>query len=108
MLFHSLLDPGEPHLRVNQVQLVLSGVTDPHALAAAWQHTVDANPGLRTRLVWQETPEPLQVVRRRVTVPVTHHDWSGRTRRAPRGARGPATGCWPRTGRRASTWAPRP
>ncbi|MBB5928532.1 non-ribosomal peptide synthase/polyketide synthase [Streptomyces echinatus] len=77
MLFHSLLDPGG-RTYVNQVQLVLSGVTDPHALAAAWQHTVDANPGLRTRLVWQETPEPLQVVRRRVTVPVTHHDWSGR------------------------------
>ncbi|WP_063754198.1 non-ribosomal peptide synthetase [Streptomyces sp. NRRL WC-3725] len=78
MLFHSLLDPAG-RTYVNQVQLVLSGVTDPHALAEAWQHTADANPVLRTRLVWQETPEPLQVVRHRATVPVTHLDWSGRS-----------------------------
>ncbi|MEW2283896.1 non-ribosomal peptide synthase/polyketide synthase [Streptomyces sp. NPDC047841] len=76
MLFHSLLEPAA-RTYVNQVQLVLSGVTDPHALAEAWQHTADANPVLRTRLVWQETPEPLQVVRHRATVPVTHLDWSG-------------------------------
>ncbi|MET8771889.1 non-ribosomal peptide synthase/polyketide synthase, partial [Streptomyces sp. NPDC004658] len=76
MLFHSLLDPAG-RTYVNQVQLVLSGVTDPHALSEAWQHTADANPVLRTRLVWQETPEPLQVVRHRAPVPVTHLDWSG-------------------------------
>ncbi|WEO93119.1 non-ribosomal peptide synthase/polyketide synthase [Streptomyces sp. FXJ1.172] len=77
MLFHSLLDP-DGRTYVNQVQLVLSGVTDPQALAEAWQHTADANPVLRTGLVWQETAEPLQVVRHRATVPVTHHDWTGR------------------------------
>ncbi|GGW45917.1 non-ribosomal peptide synthetase [Streptomyces lucensis JCM 4490] len=77
MLFHSLLD-ADSRTYVNQVQLTLSGVTDPHALAEAWQHTADANPVLRTALVWQETPEPLQVVRHRAVVPVTHHDWSGR------------------------------
>ncbi|MFI0187757.1 non-ribosomal peptide synthase/polyketide synthase [Streptomyces sp. NPDC017082] len=75
MLFHSLLDPAA-RTYVNQVQLVLSGVTDPQALATAWQHTADANPVLRTRLVWQETPRPLQVVRHHATVPVTRHDWS--------------------------------
>ncbi|MFE3634311.1 non-ribosomal peptide synthase/polyketide synthase [Streptomyces sp. NPDC059168] len=77
MLFHSLLD-ADSRTYVNQVQFVLSGVTDPRALAEAWQHTADANPVLRTHLVWRETPEPLQVVRRRATVPVTHHDWSRR------------------------------
>ncbi|MDG9701520.1 non-ribosomal peptide synthetase [Streptomyces sp. DH37] len=76
MLFHSLMDP-DSRTYVNQAQLVLSGVTDPHALAEAWQRTADANPMLRTRLVWQETAEPLQVVQRRATVPVVHHDWSG-------------------------------
>ncbi|GGR87730.1 hypothetical protein GCM10010252_28150 [Streptomyces aureoverticillatus] len=75
MLFHSLLDP-DGRTYVNQVQLVLCGVTDPQALAEAWQHTADANPVLRTRLEWQETAEPLQVVQRRATVPVTHHDWT--------------------------------
>ncbi|WP_309060601.1 non-ribosomal peptide synthase/polyketide synthase [Streptomyces sp.] len=76
MLFHSLMDP-QARTYVNQVQVVLHGVTDPHALAEAWQCTADANPVLRTRLVWQETAEPLQVVERRAAVPVTHHDWSG-------------------------------
>ncbi|MFI8192533.1 non-ribosomal peptide synthase/polyketide synthase [Streptomyces sp. NPDC085946] len=78
MLFHSLMDP-DARTYVNQVQLVLRGVTDPDALAEAWQHTADANAVLRTRLVWQETAEPLQLVQHRATVPVTHHDWSGRS-----------------------------
>ncbi|MGV4925651.1 non-ribosomal peptide synthase/polyketide synthase [Streptomyces sp. BHT-5-2] len=78
MLFHTLLDPAS-HTYVNQVQLVLSGVRDPAALATAWQRTADANPVLRTRLVWAQTPEPLQVVQARATVPVTHHDWTGRS-----------------------------
>ncbi|GGV31215.1 non-ribosomal peptide synthetase [Streptomyces spectabilis] len=77
MLFHSLMDP-DARTYVNQVQLVLCGVTDPHALAEAWQRTADANAMLRTRLVWQETREPLQAVRHRATVPVAHHDWTGR------------------------------
>ncbi|MGW3678932.1 non-ribosomal peptide synthase/polyketide synthase [Streptomyces prasinus] len=77
MLFHSLMDP-RARTYVNQVQAVLHGVTDPHALAEAWRRAADANPVLRTRLVWQETAEPLQVVRQRAAVPVTHHDWTGR------------------------------
>ncbi|MET8546693.1 condensation domain-containing protein, partial [Kitasatospora sp. NPDC004799] len=77
MLFHSLLDPdGDTY--VNQVQLVLTGVSDPYALAEAWQRTADANPVLRTRLSWQDDAEPLQVVQHRAAVPVTHHDWTGR------------------------------
>ncbi|MFV0131783.1 non-ribosomal peptide synthase/polyketide synthase [Streptomyces sp. HMX87] len=76
MLFHSLMDP-DSRTYVNQVQLVLDGVTDPHALAEAWQRTVDANAMLRIRPVWQETTEPLQAVRRQARVPVTHHDWTG-------------------------------
>ncbi|MEU3370407.1 non-ribosomal peptide synthase/polyketide synthase [Streptomyces sp. NPDC006660] len=77
MLFHSLLDP-DGRTYVNQVQLVLSGVGDPHALAEAWQRTVDANPVLRSHPAWQESTEPVQVIRRRATVPVVHHDWTGR------------------------------
>jgi amino acid adenylation domain-containing protein/non-ribosomal peptide synthase protein (TIGR01720 family) len=76
MLFHSLLDP-DGRTYVNQVQVVLTGVTDPQALAEAWQRTVDANPMLRTRLTWQDTAEPVQVVQHRAAVPVIHHDWTG-------------------------------
>ncbi|MEW2165596.1 non-ribosomal peptide synthase/polyketide synthase [Streptomyces sp. NPDC007084] len=77
MLFHSLLDP-DGRAYVNQVQLVLTGVTDPYALAEAWQRTVDANPVLRSHPAWQESTEPVQVIRPRATVPVAHHDWTGR------------------------------
>ena len=76
MLFHSLLEP-DSGTYLNQVQLVLSGVTDAEALAEAWQRTADANPILRTRFGWQDSAEPVQVVRQRAVVPVTHHDWSG-------------------------------
>ncbi|MET7765781.1 non-ribosomal peptide synthase/polyketide synthase [Streptomyces sp. NPDC005393] len=77
MLFHSLVDPASDAY-FNQVQLGLTGVTDPVALATAWQRTADANPILRTRLVWEDTPEPLQVVQRRAAVRIVHHDWTGR------------------------------
>ncbi|MEU1805438.1 non-ribosomal peptide synthase/polyketide synthase [Streptomyces sp. NPDC019937] len=78
MLFHSLVDPASDAY-FNQVQLRLTGVTDPRALATAWQRTTDANPILRTHLVWADTPEPLQVVTRRATLRITHHDWTGRS-----------------------------
>ena len=74
MLFHGLVDPAA-HTYFNQIQTHLSGVHDPAALAAAWQQTVDATPALRGRLAWEGVPEPVQVVRRHVTVPVTHADW---------------------------------
>ncbi|MFI0776430.1 non-ribosomal peptide synthase/polyketide synthase [Streptomyces sp. NPDC021212] len=78
MLFHSLVDPASDAY-FNQVQLRLTGVTDPRALATAWQRTTDANPILRTHLAWADTPEPLQVVRRRATLRIDHHDWTGRS-----------------------------
>ncbi|MFI0817472.1 non-ribosomal peptide synthase/polyketide synthase [Streptomyces sp. NPDC021098] len=78
MLFHSLVDPASDAY-FNQVQLRLTGITDPGALATAWQRTTDANPILRTHLAWADTPEPLQVVRRRATLRIAHHDWTGRS-----------------------------
>jgi amino acid adenylation domain-containing protein/non-ribosomal peptide synthase protein (TIGR01720 family) len=76
MLFHGLLEPdGTTYL--NQVQLVLDGVTDAEALAEAWQRTADANPILRTRLSWQDSAAPVQVVQQRAAIPVAHHDWTG-------------------------------
>ncbi|GLW14755.1 non-ribosomal peptide synthetase [Streptomyces sp. NBRC 13847] len=76
MLFHGLMDPSS-QAYFNQVQLVLSGVRDAAALATAWQQASDANPMLRTRLEWERTAQPLQIVQTRATVPVTHHDWTG-------------------------------
>ncbi|HWG97935.1 MAG TPA: condensation domain-containing protein, partial [Pilimelia sp.] len=74
MVFHSLVEEGA---YVDQLQVRLAGVADPDALVRAWQETVDRNPVLRTAVAWQDLPEPVQVVYRRVTVPVTRHDLRG-------------------------------
>ncbi|MBO4274512.1 non-ribosomal peptide synthetase, partial [Microbispora triticiradicis] len=74
MLFHSLVDSASGAY-LDQFRLRLSGVRNPRALAEAWQRVVDRTPILRTCLAWDGVDEPLQVVRRRVAVPVAHHDW---------------------------------
>ncbi|MFE6524065.1 non-ribosomal peptide synthase/polyketide synthase [Streptomyces sp. NPDC057794] len=75
MLFHRLVG-GPDDVYVDQAGLLLEGVTDPHALAVAWQRVTDRTPALRTCVVWEDVPVPLQVVRRAARVPVTHLDWS--------------------------------
>ncbi|WP_158892624.1 non-ribosomal peptide synthase/polyketide synthase [Amycolatopsis anabasis] len=74
MLFHHLVGV-ESTAYFDQFQLRLTGVREPKALGAAWQRVVDRTPILRSRMVWQDVDEPLQVVHRRVTVPVEYHDW---------------------------------
>ncbi|MEU7788012.1 non-ribosomal peptide synthase/polyketide synthase [Amycolatopsis sp. NPDC049159] len=78
MLFHSLVDQGS-NAYFDQFRLRLAGVGDPAALAEAWQRVVDRTPILRTSTAWDGVEEPLQRVHRDVRVPVTHHDWRGRT-----------------------------
>ncbi len=78
MVFHSL-SQQEERLYFQQVSFVLDGAGDVEALARAWQRVVDRTPVLRTRIAWKGMPEPVQVVRRRVTVPVARYDWRDRT-----------------------------
>nr|WP_041842091.1 non-ribosomal peptide synthetase [Actinoplanes friuliensis] len=70
MLFHSLVD-GDSGAYLDQVQVRISGVTDPAALAEAWQRVADRTPALRSAVAWEGLTRPVQVVRRHVTVPVT-------------------------------------
>ncbi|WP_166028834.1 non-ribosomal peptide synthase/polyketide synthase [Streptomyces chilikensis] len=74
MLFHRLVG-GPDDVYVDQASLLLRGVADPRAFALAWQRVTDRTPALRTSVVWEDVPVPLQVVHRHVTVPVTHLDW---------------------------------
>ncbi|MER5303568.1 non-ribosomal peptide synthase/polyketide synthase [Streptomyces lasiicapitis] len=74
MLFHRLVG-GPDDVYVDQADLLLEGVVDPDAFAAAWQRVTDRTPALRTSVVWEDVPLPLQVVHRDVRVPVTHLDW---------------------------------
>jgi amino acid adenylation domain-containing protein/non-ribosomal peptide synthase protein (TIGR01720 family) len=69
MLFHSLVDSSA---YVDEIALVLDGVSNPRALGAAWQRVVDRTPVLRSSVVWQDVDQPLQVVRRDVVLPVTY------------------------------------
>ncbi|MFE7033883.1 amino acid adenylation domain-containing protein, partial [Streptomyces sp. NPDC057621] len=74
MLFHRL-SQDDLGVYFQQLTFDLDGVPDPAALAAAWQRVTDHTPVLRGRVVWQDVPEPLLVVQRYATVPVTHLDW---------------------------------
>ncbi len=73
MLFHSVYAP-ESGTYVTQVSCRL-GEIDPAAFAAAWQRAADRHAVLRTAFVWKKTEQPLQVVGRRVKLPIERMDW---------------------------------
>ncbi|MEU6776076.1 non-ribosomal peptide synthase/polyketide synthase [Streptomyces sp. NPDC046759] len=74
MLFHRLVG-GPDDVYLDQAALLLEGVTDPDALAVAWQRVADRTPALRTSVVWEGVPAPLQVVHREVRLPAEVVDW---------------------------------
>ena len=64
MLFHWLLDPSgylQHHV------YVLAGGHDVERLAAAWRTVLSRHPALRTTIVFEGVPDPVQVVWRSVT-----------------------------------------
>jgi amino acid adenylation domain-containing protein len=74
MLFHSLCEP-ERGLYLVQVRAAATGPLDPEAFRRAWQEVCERHPILRTSFHWQESEKLLQVVHKRVVVPVEQHDW---------------------------------
>ncbi|MEW2167700.1 non-ribosomal peptide synthase/polyketide synthase [Streptomyces sp. NPDC007084] len=76
MLFHRLVG-GADDVYLDQAALLLDGVADAGAFAAAWQRVTDRTPALRTSVVWQGVPVPLQIVHRDVPLPVETLDWRG-------------------------------
>ncbi|MFE3141389.1 amino acid adenylation domain-containing protein [Streptomyces scopuliridis] len=76
MLFHTLAEP-DAAAYLEQFACVLDGVTDPDALARAWQRVVDRSDALRISVAWQEVERPVQVVHRHVRLPVRVVDWTG-------------------------------
>jgi amino acid adenylation domain-containing protein len=77
MLFHALYSP-ETGAYVEQWPLLVESGLDVAAHARAVQRTVDRHGALRTGLLWQNVPQPLQVVVRDAPVEVTQLDWTGR------------------------------
>ncbi|SEC28394.1 non-ribosomal peptide synthetase [Streptomyces sp. TLI_105] len=75
MLFDALM-LDDPALHLIQFVVRLGDVTDPDRLGRAWQEATERHAVLRTELRWTDVEEPVQLVRDRVTLPVTHLDWS--------------------------------
>ncbi|MCP3804330.1 amino acid adenylation domain-containing protein [Allokutzneria sp. A3M-2-11 16] len=78
MLFHSLSVSGRD-VYTGHFRIELDGVSDPAALARAWQRVIDRTPVLRTSVVWEDVPEPVQIVHSGVQLPLTVHDWRDRS-----------------------------
>jgi amino acid adenylation domain-containing protein/non-ribosomal peptide synthase protein (TIGR01720 family) len=75
MLFDRLYaGHGDTHFQQFTCELI--GELDAGALEAAWQAVVARHPALRTAFHWERLEQPVQVVRRRVRLPVVCHDWS--------------------------------
>lgn len=74
MLFHSLYAP-ESGMYVEQMSCTLKGALDVTIFREAWQEAVVRHSILRTGFVGQGLKEPVQVVHRRVDLPVEEHDW---------------------------------
>ena len=75
MLYHSLVAPGSG-VYLQQYANTVEGLLAPEAYGRAWQAAVDRHPMLRTSFHWEGQHRALQVVRRRVELPVTIEDWS--------------------------------
>ena len=75
MVVHGL-DEAEHGLYIEQITFVLDGARDLGLLAAAWQHTVERTPVLRTGVTLTGMPVPVQVVYQDVRLPAAEHDWS--------------------------------
>nr|QEO74426.1 condensation domain-containing protein [uncultured bacterium] len=74
LLFHTVYDSDSGEYVV-QMSCTFEGDLDTAALGQAWQHVVDAHPILRTAILWEGLDEPLQVVRRGLTLPQSQEDW---------------------------------
>ncbi len=76
MLFYSLYEPAMG-MYIEQLSCVLKGDLDAAAFADVWQGVAARHPMLRTAFVWENLNEPLQVVRRSVSLVTDEYDWRG-------------------------------
>jgi surfactin family lipopeptide synthetase C len=74
-LFHSLSAP-QSGVYVTQVACTLNGL-NVAAFQQGWQAVMERHAILRTAFAWQSVEKPLQVVGRRVHLPLVQHDWRG-------------------------------
>lgn len=80
MLFHALRSP-QSQVYCEQMTFSLQGKLDIPAFERAWQEVVGRRSIFRTAFVWRNLDEPVQVVYRRVGLPLERHDWQGLTQK---------------------------
>ena len=78
MLFHSRLEP-EAEAYLEQSACTLVGL-DADAFAEAWRELFARHAVLRTRLHWEGIEHPVQIVLRRVELPLEVEDWRAAAR----------------------------
>src|SRR6185295_10880134 len=76
ILFHSLLEAGTGVYHT-QFTCLVEGL-QVATFTEAWQRVVDRHPVLRTAFVWKSVEKPMQIVGRRIKVPIAEEDWRGR------------------------------
>src|ERR1051325_8649236 len=76
MLFQELYTP-EHRPYVVQFVFILRGELNVRAMRDAWQRVVNHHPMLRTSFYWEKLGKTLQVVNRKVGLPLEREDWSG-------------------------------
>jgi amino acid adenylation domain-containing protein len=75
MLYHYLREPGAS-LYIEQCTLELSGSIDPILFESAWNVVVARNDMLRVSFLWENTKQPVQVVRKEHKVDFRWMDFS--------------------------------
>ena len=76
MLFHGLYAPGTEEYLL-QLRCGLRGPLDVARFRAAWAGVLARHGALRSSVVWDGVPRPVQVVQREVALPWQDEDWRG-------------------------------
>jgi amino acid adenylation domain-containing protein/non-ribosomal peptide synthase protein (TIGR01720 family) len=74
MLFHAAEQP-ESGVYVEQLAGLITGSLNEPPFLLAWQDVIDLHSTLRTLFVWQDVPEPHQIVLTHAAIPVRREDW---------------------------------
>ncbi|MFD4528139.1 amino acid adenylation domain-containing protein [Streptomyces sp. NPDC058470] len=77
MLFHAVYDEKGTDVYVEQISIGLQGKLDTVVLRASWQAMLDRHESLRAGFQRRSLGDPVQLVRRRVTLPWREVDLSG-------------------------------
>ena len=79
MLFHSVNSPGSG-VYIEQISLTIEQSDfSPEAFKNSWETLIERHGVFRTAFVWRDLEEPLQVVRKKVTLPWRELDLRGET-----------------------------